>query len=157
MADWMKQSEEMMKTWTRAQQDLWDAWKRSMPSLSATPASASMNQAMSFWKEAIDRSLNAQMEWAKLWAESMKAQQGAPKELGAWADQMLATMKSWNESQTRLWEGMIDSLGAMTPEALRQRMDQGAQGAIQSWQEAMQKAIQAQHDLSAIWGGKKKG
>ncbi|MBK9944699.1 MAG: hypothetical protein IPP13_24150 [Kouleothrix sp.] len=157
MADWMKQAEDLMKTWTKAQQDLWDTWRRSMPIVGAAQTGDTWEKAVGFWKEAVDRSLSGQMEWAKLWAESVKAQKGMPQEMGVWTDQMLETMKSWNESQASFWEGMLDSMQNMTPEVMRQRLEEGAQVAFHTWQEAMQKAMDAQHNLSTFWGGKKKG
>ena len=155
MTDWSKQTEEIMKTWTKAQQDLWDTWKRSMPGVGAAPASDAWDKSLGFWKEAVDRSLSAQLEWAKLWADSIKAQQGMPKEVSAWTDQLLATMQSWNESQAQFWQKLIDSMQTASPETLRQRMDEGAQRAFQSWQEAMQKAMDAQKELGSFWTSKK--
>ncbi|MFN8505503.1 hypothetical protein [Kouleothrix sp.] len=157
MSDWTKQAEEVMKTWTKAQQDLWDTWRRSMPIAGASQAEEGWNKAVGFWKEAVDRSLSAQMEWAKLWADSIKAQKSMPKEMSAWTDQLLATMQTWNESQAKFWEGVLSSMQHMTPDALRQRLDEGAQAAFTNWQDAVQKAMQAQQDLSSFWtkGGKK--
>ncbi|MFN8477821.1 MAG: hypothetical protein U0074_08410 [Kouleothrix sp.] len=66
------------------------------------------------------------MEWAKLWVDSIKAQKSLPKEMENWTDQMLATMKTWNETQAKFWEGMLESVQSTTPETLRQRMDEGA-------------------------------
>ena len=151
MADWMQQAEEVMKTWTKAQQDLWDTWRRSMPLASATKADETWGKAVSFWKETVDRSLGAQMEWAKLWVDSIKAQKSLPKEMENWTDQMLATMETWNETQAKFWEGMLESVQSTTPETLRQRMDEGAHTAFQGWQDAMQRAISAQQELSNFW------
>ena len=54
-------------------------------------AAGAYEQNIGFWKEALDRSHKAQTEWAQLWADSIKAQKGAPKELAAMTDdEMLA-------------------------------------------------------------------
>ena len=151
MTDWNKQADEVMKTWTKAQQDLWDTWRRSMPLAGATQADDNWNKAVSFWKEAVDRSLNTQMEWTKMWVDSIKAQKTMPKEMEAWTDQMLATMQTWNESQATFWENMLESVQKMTPERLRQQVEEGAQQAFTSWQDAMQRAISAQEEFAAFW------
>ena len=154
MADWMKQAEELMKTWTKAQQDVWETWKASMPTVGATQAAESWEKAVGLWKEAVERSHKAQMEWAHLWADSIKAQKGAPKELDAMTDQLLATLKTWNESQAKFWEGMLDTMQQATPEMLKQRLDEGSRVAFEAWQEAVKKAIDAQQELAALWAGK---
>ena len=151
MTDWNKQADEVMKTWTKAQQDLWDTWRRSMPLAGAAQADENWNKAVTFWKEAVDRSLNTQMEWTKMWVDSIKAQKTMPKEMEAWTDQMLATMQTWNESQATFWENMLESVQKMTPERLRQQVEEGAQQAFQSWQDAMQRAISAQQEFAAFW------
>lgn len=154
MADWMKQAEDLMKTWTKAQQDVWETWKASMPTVGAAQATESWEKAVGFWKEALDRSHKAQTEWAQLWADSIKAQKGAPKELAAMTDQVLGTLKSWNESQAKFWESMLDTMQQATPEALRERMDEGSRVAFQTWQDAVKKAMEAQQELVAMWSNK---
>ena len=154
MADWMKQAEDLMKTWTKAQQDVWETWKSSIPTVGGAQASEAWDKAVGFWKEALDRSHKAQMEWANLWADSIKAQKGAPKELAAMTDQLLATMKTWNESQAKFWEGMLDSMQQATPDALKQRMDEGSQAAFKAWQEAVKRTMEAQQELMSLWSGK---
>jgi hypothetical protein len=156
MTDWAKQTEEMMQTWTKAQQQLWDTWKSAMPRASTAQAGEAWGQMVDMWKEAIDRSLRAQAEWADMWASSVKSQPSAPKELGAWTDQLVATMKTWNDSQAQLWQGMLDSVKQATPETFAERMDEGAQAAFKSWQEAVGKAVEAQRELSKYWTSEKK-
>jgi len=152
MADWMKQAEELMKTWTKAQQEVWDTWKASIPTVGSIQAAESWDKAIGFWKEASDRSHKAQMEWAQLWADSIKAQKGAPKELGIMTDQLLATMKTWNEAQAQLWAGLLDTMQGASPEKLKQRLDEGSQVAFKAWQDAVNKAMDAQQDLISLWG-----
>ena len=155
MADWTKQADEVMNTWTKAQQDLWDAWRRSMPAPGA--ANESWGKTLDFWKQAVDRSLGAQAEWARLWAESIKGQKGMPKEIEGWTDQMLATVQTWNRAQADFWERMLESVQTMSPDALQQRVEQGAQAAFDNWQEAMKRAIAAQEELGAFWAKTRKG
>jgi hypothetical protein len=159
MADWMKQAEELMKTWTKAQQEVWDTWRASIPTVGSIQAGESWEKAIGFWKEAADRSHKAQMEWAQLWADSIKAQKGAPKELGQLTDQLLATMKTWNDAQAQFWGSMFDSMQQASPEMLKQRMDEGSQVAFKAWQDAVKKAVESQQELMSLWSGKgeKKG
>jgi hypothetical protein len=156
MTDWAKQTEEMMQTWTKAQQPLWDTWKSAMPRAGTAQAGEAWGQMIDMWKEAIDKSLRAQTEWADMWVNSVKSQPGAPKELSSWTEQAVATMKTWNESQAQLWQGMLDSVKQATPETLAQRMDEGAQATFKAWQDAVGKAVEAQRELSRYWAPEKK-
>jgi hypothetical protein len=152
MSDWNKQAQEMLNTWTKAQQQLWDTWKTSMPQAGTMQAGETWEKTVDFWKQAVDTSLNAQSEWANLWARSV-AQANAPKELSAWTDQMASIMTTWTESQSQLWQGVLDSMKRATPETLVQRMDESTRAAFQAWQEAVQKAVEAQRELSKQWMG----
>jgi hypothetical protein len=151
MTDWTKQAEEMMKTWTKAQQQLWDSWKAALPTAGTAQTSESWGKMVDMWKEALDRTLDTQVEWTNMWANSVKSQANTPKELTAWADQMVSTMKSWTESQAGLWDSVLDSMKQATPETLVQRMDEGTRMAFQTWQDAVGKAVEAQKDLSKRW------
>jgi hypothetical protein len=155
MTDWTKQAEETMRTWTKAHQQLWESWKSAMPQAGATQAGEAWEKVVDYWKEAIDKSLGAQAEWADLWASSVRSQAGAPKELGAWTEQMASTMKTWTESQSQLWQDMLDSFKQATPEALALRLDESAQAAFKTWQDAIQKAVEAQRELTKHWTGQK--
>jgi hypothetical protein len=151
MTDWTKQADEMMKTWTKAQQQLWDSWKAALPTAGTAQTTESWGKMVDMWKEALDRTLDTQVEWTNMWANSVKSQADTPKELTAWADQMVSTMKSWTESQAGLWDSVLDSMKQATPDTLVQRMDEGTRMAFQTWQDAVGKAVEAQKDLSKRW------
>jgi len=155
MADWSKQAEEMMQSWTKAQQQLWESWKSAMPAAGTTQAVEAWEKVVDFWKEAIDKSFSAQAEWANMWANSVKSQAGVPKELGAWTEQMVSTMKTWTDSQAQLWQAMLDSMKQASPESLLKRMDENTQVAFKAWQDAVGKAVEAQRELSSHWTGSK--
>jgi hypothetical protein len=153
MTDWTKQTEELMKTWMKAQQQFWDAWKAAMPKAGTEQATRIWTQMADVWKEAVEQTVHTQNEWANMWADSIRAQESAPKELKAWSDQLASTMKTWTESQAKLWESMLETMKQSTPDQLMQRMDEGTQVAFQSWQEAVEKAAEAQRKLLRLWGG----
>ena len=155
MADWSKQTDELLQSWTKAQQQLWDTWKAAIPTNGTTQAFEAWEKVIDFWKEAIDKSFSAQAEWANMWANSIKSQPGAPKELGAWTEQVVSTMKTWTDSQSQLWQSMLDSMKQANPDVFVKRMDETAQTAFKAWQEAVGKAVDAQRELSAYWTGSK--
>jgi hypothetical protein len=159
MSDWTKQAEELRKTWEKAQQQLWDTWKMAMPTASMAQAMPMWGTMVTFWQQAIDQTVRAQVEWATMWADSIRAQESLPKELKDWTDQVAATMKTWSQSQAQFWDSILDSMKQSDPEQRMQHMDAGVQAAFQTWQDAVHKAVEAQRELVKYWtsgtGGKK--
>ena len=151
MSDWINQADELMKTWRRSQQQLWDTWEMVMPKAPTSQATQTWGMMVNFWRQAIEQTARSQVEWANLWADSIRAQESLPKELKDWTDQVVSTMKTWTESQAQFWERMLDSMKESNPEQLMKHMDEGAQVAFQTWQSAVHKAIEAQSELASYW------
>ena len=160
MSDWTKQAEELMKTWEKTQQQIWDTWKAALPKTGMAEAKPTWGTMVNFWKQTIDQTMRTQVEWANTWADSIRAQESAPKELKDWTDQVVSTFTTWTESQAQFWESILDPMQQSTPEQLMQQMDERAQVAFQTWQDAVQKAVAAQRELVSYWtsgtGGKKR-
>jgi hypothetical protein len=151
MTDWTKQGQELMQSWTKAQRQFWDTWKAAMPKAGTVPDAQTWGKMADLGKEAVEQAMYTQVEWANLWADSIRAQESIPKELKAWTDQTVSTMKTWNESQVKLWESILDATQQYTPEQVMQRMDAGTQLAFQTWQDAVRKAVEAQTELARRW------
>ena len=151
MSDWTKQAEELMKTWEKTQQQLWDTWKAALPKAGTAPTAPTWDTMVTFWKQAIDQTMRTQMEWAQTWADSIRAQESAPKELKDWTAQIVSTVQTWSESQAQFWESMLNTMQQSSPEQLVQQMDERTQRAFQTWQDAVNTAVAAQRELVSYW------
>jgi hypothetical protein len=154
MTDWRRQSEEMMRTWTQMQREMWDGWTKAITKTTSTSPTQAWEQAMGAWQDAIQRTMTAQIEWAQLWADSMRTGMTMSREMNAWSEQMFNTMKAWTESQSKLWEGWMEMARSAAPDGIMKTFDENAQRAFKTWQDSVQKAIDAQQEFMRSWTAK---
>jgi hypothetical protein len=168
--DWTKQASEMIKTFTGTQQKVWETWVSSMQ-LMATPQSPeAWQKTVETWRGTVKQALEAQVELTRLWAESvatasvnmpnmpqvpgmppMPAMNAVPAGMLEWTRQMLEMTKQWTDTQVRFSENWFDMLKKAEPMKMAQTWDMGqAQKIMTTWQDAAQKALEAQTEFSRM-------
>lgn len=165
--DWTKQANDMLKTFTSTQQKVWESWVSSMQ-LMATPQSPeAWQKTVDTWRSTVKYTLEQQLELTRLWAESvatssvtmpglpsipgMPTMPGVPATAVEWTRQMLDMTRTWTETQVRFSENWFEILKKAEPSALAQGWDAGsAQKIMATWQEAAQKAVEAQTQFSQM-------
>ena len=165
--DWSKQANEMIKTWSGSQQKVWETWMSSMQMMSSPQSPEAWQRTVESWRGTVKQALEAQVELTRLWAEgvaasavSMPSTPGVPSMPGVpsastsmveWTRQMLDMTRSWTETQVRFSESWFDLLKKVEPGTMAQTWDAAqAQKILATWQEASQKAIEAQNDLAKM-------
>lgn len=72
MAHWFKQTQGMMKKWNETQQGLWKNWfdlaKQVDVSKMTTSWEEQGEKAFKNWQDSMQKVMNAQMDWMKMWA-----------------------------------------------------------------------------------------
>lgn len=165
--DWQKQANDMIKTWTGTQQKVWETWVSSMQ-LMATPQSPeAWQRTVETWRGTVRQALESQVELTRLWAEGVGASAvsmpsaptipGVPAMPGAtagmveWTRQMLEMTRTWTETQVRFSETWFDLLKKAEPGMMAQSWDAAqAQKIMATWQDAAQKAVEAQTEFSKM-------
>jgi len=168
--DWTKQANDMIKTWTGTQQKVWDTWLNSVQ-LAATPQSPeSWQKTVETWRGTVKQALESQLQLTQMWAEgvaaasvSMPAVPGLPSIPGLpglpgmpttpvdVTRQMLEMTRSWTDTQVRFSENWFDMLKKVDPAAITQSWDLSqAQKIMTTWQDAAQKAIEAQNEFGRL-------
>jgi len=166
--DWTKQATEMLKTWTGAQQKVWETWASSMQLMAAPQSPEAWQKTVETWRGTVRQALESQVELTRLWAEGvasaavsmpsapqvpgMPAMGAAPSTaMVEWTRQMLAMTRSWTEQQVRFSESWFDLLKQAEPGSMAQTWDAAqAQKIMATWQEAAQKALEAQNEFSKM-------
>ncbi len=163
--DWSKQAGEMIKAWTGTQQKVWETWMSSMQQLAAAPQSPeTWQKTVETWRGTVKQVLESQVELTRLWAEGVAASAvnmpsvpGLPAgaspsaTMVEWTRQMLELTRSWTETQVRFSENWFDLLKKAEPSTLAQGWDASqAQKIMATWQEAAQKAVDAQNEFSKL-------
>ncbi len=172
--DWTKQANDMIKLWTGTQQKVWDSWMASMQYMAAPQSPEAWQKTVDSWRGAVKQTLEAQVELTRLWAETVAANSvnmptmptvpGMPSMPGInpvsptavveWSRQVLEMTRNFNESQVRFIEGWFDMLKKSDPTNVMRGWDSTqVQKVMQSWQEAMQRVIEAQAELGKVMMG----
>lgn len=166
--DWQKQANEMIRTWTGTQQKVWETWTSSMQ-LMATPQSPeAWQRTVETWRGTVKQALESQVELTRLWAEGVAASAvnmpstpsvpgvpampaGSSAAMVEWTRQMLEMTRAWTETQVRFSENWFELLKKAEPGALSQSWDANqAQRIMATWQDAAQKAVEAQNEFSKM-------
>ncbi|WP_322496086.1 hypothetical protein [Chloroflexus sp.] len=172
--DWAKQANDMIKMWTGTQQKVWDSWMASMQYMAAPQNPEAWQKTVDSWRGTVKQALEAQVELTRLWAEAvaansvnmptmptvpgMPAMPGinpvSPTAVVEWSRQVLEMTRNFNDSQTRFVEGWFDMLKKSDPTNVMRGWDSTqVQKVMQSWQEAMQRVIEAQAELGKVMMG----
>jgi hypothetical protein len=149
--DWAKQTEEFFKTWTDIQRKMWDDWFKATQGLGKTQATDVWRKTVEAWEESLKKTLSAQMEWSRMWAESFSSVSGVPREMLDWARQGQDMMRRWSEAQMQLWEGWFGIVKKLDPSSLGGNWEREGQKVLQLWQEAVKNARDAQVEWGRIW------
>jgi hypothetical protein len=145
--EWAKQTEDMFKTWADVQRRMWDDWLKGVqafgPSGPAGPDQA-WEQTLDTWEEAVKKTLDAQVQWTRLWSESFASVKGTPGEMAEWARQGQNMMKRWAETQRQLWVGWFEMVRKLRPSGFGWNWEKEGQRFHQAWQDTVQKTLDAQ-------------
>lgn len=149
--EWTKQTELIFKSWTEIQQKMWDDWFKATQGFGKTQATEVWRKTVETWEESLKKTLNAQMEWSRMWAQSFSAGTGVPKEMVEWARQGQEMMRRWAEAQIQLWEGWFGIVKNLDPTILGGNWERESQKVLLIWQEAVKNARDAQVEWGRLW------
>lgn len=150
MMDWTKQAEEMAKSWTDAQKKMWDNWLGAMQQEKSQAADV-WAKTVGAWEETAKNTLNAQTEWTRMWANNLKAIEGAPKEVAEWAAQAEEMSKQWSETQKKLWDSWFAMVKKVEPVKMSGDWSEESQKMFKAWQESTQKMMETQTEWVRHW------
>lgn len=161
--DWTKQANEMLKAWTGTQQKVWETWISSLQVMGTSPTPDAWQKTIETWRSTVKQALESQVELTRLWAEGVAANAvnmptvpgmaGLSPSTGVveWTRQMLEMTRSWTDTQVRFSENWFDLLKKAELPSLAQGWDANqAQKIMATWQEAAQRAVEAQTEFSKM-------
>ncbi len=165
--DWTKQANDMIKTWTGTQQKVWDSWINSMQLMSTPQNPETWQKMVETWRGTVKQALESQLQLTQMWAESMAAASvnmpgmsgmpampnvpGVPSNTVELTRQILEMTRAMTDTQVRFSENWFDLLKKADPSSMMQGWDiTQAQKIIATWQDAAQKAIDAQNEFGRM-------
>jgi len=140
--EWTKQSEEMFKTWTDAQKKMWDECLKVMQGFGQSPSTQVWEKTVDTWNQTTQKFLDAQVEGARLWAENVTKAKGT-EEGAEWGKQGQELITRFTETQKQLWANWFELVKKLDPSNMMNWPRDG-QKFVQSWQDTIQKAFNAQ-------------
>lgn len=154
--DWINQSEEMVRSWSRIQEEMWDrtleAAKAAQSEVAATGESDSpaTRRVAEIWRESVLRALQAQVQWTRIWSERLAERAGTPPAVAESARRFHTMVETWTVAQSRLWKAWFDTVGRLDPKAASST---AWVGLMKQWQEAATNALEAQSEWAKRWTG----
>jgi hypothetical protein len=152
--DWSKQAEEAVKHWGELQKRVWESWLAPLEGMAAGSSpkgTDAYREALELWQGAVQRSLDAQRDWARLWAEALSAAKASADPAASVAGGTQEMLSAWTEAHRQLWESWLGTL---------KRLDPGASAGGKLWEEqahrvaaAWEQAIEAARRSMAEWSG----
>jgi gas vesicle protein len=145
--DWLKQSEEMIKMWSDTQQKMLSSWLGSMQSFTGQQSEGVWTKTLDAWEQAVNNMLETQAQWARLWAGSVTATKGTPKQAVDSANQFKEMTERWAQFQKELWQSWFETIRKFAPNAGTET----PQDAFKLWQDTLQKAMDSQLAWMRSW------
>jgi hypothetical protein len=91
--------------------------------------------------------LETQAQWARLWAGSVTATKGAPKQAVDSANQFKEMTERWAQFQKEIWQSWFETVRKFSPNAGAE----APQDAFKLWQDTLQKAMDSQLAWMRSW------
>lgn len=149
--DWTKQVEEMFKTVLGAQQAMVESLAETAKTMGSPTTPGAWEKTVDTWRGTVKKTLESQVELTRLWTESVGTGTGLPTEMTNWTSQVLDITRTMTETQTRFSESWFDLIKKNDLSNLSQVWDAAqAQKVVQYWQEATQKAVEAQQEWTRM-------
>jgi hypothetical protein len=155
--EWAKQAEDVFKTWADVQRNMWENWFKGIQGFGLGQSGQVWERTVDAWEESVKRTLDTQVEWTRVWAESFNTMKGTPKEMGEWARQGQDMLKRWTEIQKQLWEGWFQTVRKLQPSGFGGSWAREGQPFLQAWHDTIQKTLDAQADWTRFWAAGQAG
>jgi len=153
--EWTKQSEEMLKTWSETQKKLWDDCLKAMQGFGKSPGTDAWEKTVDTWNQTIQNVLDAQLEGARHWAENTTTFKGTTEETAELAKHGQELITRWTETQKQLWKNWFDLMKKLDASNMM-NWARDSQKFVQSFQETLQKAVDAQAEWVRTTGQARK-
>ena len=152
MADWTQQTQQITQSWIDAQKTVWDNWLGFSKQFDTTQTTDVWSKSISLWEEAVQKTLEAQVDWTRVWADRVKGVTGVSTEMTDLLRQYQELTTRWCEAQQQVWESWFSLLRSMKPGQTGGDLFKEGQKVLTTWQETTQKLIDAQGEWAKRWG-----
>ncbi len=152
MAEWTKQTEDVLRTWADTQKKLWGSWLEFAEQQTAqAPIADTWRKTVDAWEAAVKSGLQAQLDFARSVSDQVAAVKDVPKDVRDWSEQTQQLGARWNSAQKQLWESYFEMVRKAAPGSIVGRFDEENQKLFKVWQEAVEKIAAAHSAWARTW------
>ena len=153
--NYAEQFNDMVDTYTRAQQNIWKDWLGMMPGLQKRSISASVwQQPIEAWSDFTKRMIetqtqeliDAQMAWIRQGLDESNPWNQLPTFFADWTRQSQEIAENSVEAGKQMMESWLEASGRFSGVEMFQNWNGSWQEAINAWQESANKLLQIQTD-----------
>ena len=113
MKEWL--NENLLKSWTEAQQHLYEGFSKSLPNLPLPTGLEGWRDAylqqLAGWETLVKQALQSETAWVEQWAGKATGDQpGTADPVSAWSRQMEDLLRQWISIQAQLWDEFFEVL-----------------------------------------------
>lgn len=148
--DWLQQTQDMMKVWMDTQQKMWGSWTTTAKELGEKPSAGAWDKTVQAWQNSFKNLIETQALWARMWARSISSSNDS-EQTAAFVKGVEDMTNAWVQTQEMLWNNWFDMVRQLNPANMGDNMQDQTGKAIASWQEQMQKIMDAQNEWTKQW------
>lgn len=152
--EWTQQFDDMMKSWTDAQQKAWNSFFDTVQGAGQSPSTKLWLQTLAVGEEMMKNSLKAQADFLAAWIESLGTVPNVPAAALESAKQFQEMAGRWSKTQEQLfenWFGMLRKIAPLPPGETA--WADAPQSMFKAWQATTQSIMEAQAEWMRAWTG----
>jgi len=152
--EWTQQFDDMMKSWTDAQQKAWGDFFDTMQGAGQSPGTKLWLQTLAVGEEMLKNTLRAQADFLTAWVDNLGTVPNMPAAALESAKQFQEMAARWSKTQEQLfenWFGMVRKLVTSLP--AEPAWADAPQSMFKAWQASTQSIMEAQAEWMRAWMG----
>ncbi|MFQ6023510.1 MAG: hypothetical protein ACE5NW_12390 [Acidiferrobacterales bacterium] len=149
--DWAKQTQEMMKSWTETQANMWDSWLNSLGGDGKSKETDAWQKTIETWQKSVNDTLAAQLKLMQMWVDNLNSAKGNLDQVTEWVNQAEEMTRRMNDAQKELWDNCFKTLKKADLGTTPASWEQEGQKIFQAWQESARQAMDTQAKWASKW------
>jgi len=149
--NWNTQFEDMMKTWTDTQKNVWDSYFDSIQGLGKSQSTRMWESTLSMGEDMLKDMLKTQTQGLTAWVDGLAKMENVPVQIFESARQFQEMAARWNKTQTELIENWFSMMKKFIPSTPTTDWMEMPQVMFKTWQETTQSIMDAQTKWMNSW------
>lgn len=142
--------ESTLKSWTEAQQRIWDQWVSSFRGGGNQNTGALWLGLLDAWEMGVKQALDSQAQALLTWLQA-SGTRGDSEEARAASQRGEELIRTWTQSQRQIWESWFGVARNMATAQTAGSGEGAGQDAVGAWQDVVRKSLESQATIMRSW------